>query len=179
MPFSPEIELLTNYQLHKNVIHDVVLCAEKFVWIATANLKDMHVRMAHSYKPILELFDRMARDGVTFRIIHCDLPSRSFRNTLERFEELTSGPLELQICPRCHWKMVIADSKFAYLGTANFTGAGLGAKSEGKRNLEIGITSWDPGFVKNLEEQFDTFWIGAYCQVCYLREKCPDPIIQD
>ncbi len=179
MHFSPDIELLTGHKLHRCVIQDAVLCADQYVWIATANLKDMHIPMARGYKPVLETFDYMAGNGVSFRIIHSALPSKPFRTTLERFRRLTSGALELQICPRCHWKMVIVDGNFAYLGSANFTGAGLGAKSEQKRNLELGITSRDLKLVNKLHELFDTFWIGSYCRDCALRNDCPDPISEE
>ena len=150
MTLTADIELLTGLQLHRNVIQDSVLNAEKYVWIATANLKDMHIPSSHSYRPLLETFDQMAGRGVSFRIIHSALPSKPFRATLERFSRLTSGALELQICPRSHWKMVIVDGRFAYVGSANFTGAGLGAKSEKSRNFEIGMTSKDSGFVGKL-----------------------------
>lgn len=179
MSFSPDIELLTGYQLHQHVIQKAVLCAEQYVWIATANLKDMHIQMARGFKPILETFDQMAGRGVSFRIVHSDLPSRPFRATLERFSRLTSGALELQICQRCHWKIVIVDGQFAYLGSANFTGAGLGAKSERSRNLEVGIISQDPKMVIKLQDLFDKFWIGSYCHDCLFRDDCPDPIGED
>ena len=179
MQLSPDIELLTGHHLHQRVIQEAVLCAEHYVWIATANLKDMHIPVSRGYKPILEMFNHMATRDVSFRIVHSDLPSRPFRRTLERFSRLTSGPLELQICPRCHWKMVVVDGNFGYLGSANFTGAGLGAKSERSRNLELGITSEEPQLVKKLCELFDNFWIGSHCRDCALRDICPDPIDED
>ena len=179
MPFSADIELLTGLQLHRNVIQDAVLSAEQYVWIATANLKDMHIPSSHGYRPLLETFDHMAGRGVSFRVIHSALPSKPFRATLERFNRLTSGALELQICPRSHWKMVIVDGRFAYVGSANFTGAGLGAKSGKSRNLEVGITSNDSELVRKLIDLFDTFWIGSYCHDCALRKDCPDPIGED
>ena len=46
-----------------------------------------------------------------------------------------------------HWKIVVVDNRFAYWGSANFTGAGLGARSPGRRNLELGSASTDPGTV--------------------------------
>ena len=101
MSFSPDIELITGFQLHQHVIQEAVLCAEQYIWIATANLKDMHIQMGRGFKPILEAFDRMAGRGVSFRIVHSDLPSLPFRATLERYNRLTSGALELQICQRC------------------------------------------------------------------------------
>ncbi len=171
------IELLEGARLHTRVIQEAVLMAADYVWIATANLKDMHVPLAGKrYRPILEVFDRMAQRGVTFRIVHSDLPSRSFCKTLERFPRLTGGALELQICPRSHWKMVIVDGKKAYCGSANFTGAGLGAKGERRRNLELGLFSESPQWVQKLHSLFDGFWMGGYCAECAYREKCPDPI---
>ena len=71
-----ELELLEGAQLHTRVIQEAVLMAESYVWIATANLKDMHVPLTGKrYRPILEVFDKMAKKGVTFRIVHSDLPS--------------------------------------------------------------------------------------------------------
>jgi len=171
------VELLTGLGLHDRVIQREVMAAERTVWIATADLKDMHLPMARGYRPILEVFDRMAASGVSFRIIHSDLPSRPFRDTLERFERLCSGALELQVCPRSHWKLVLVDGRFAYLGSANFTGAGLGARSERRRNLELGVASDQPAFVRRVAGLFDAFWIGEHCRACGLRDRCPDPIL--
>lgn len=174
-----DVELLTGAELHARVIQREVMGAERTVWIATADLKDMHLPMARGYRPILEVFDRMAADGICFRIIHADLPSRPFRNTLERFERLCAGALELQVCPRSHWKLVLVDDRFAYLGSANFTGAGLGARRPNRRNLELGVVGSDPAFVRRVAGLFDAFWIGEHCQACGLRDRCPDPIGSD
>jgi len=179
MSINPEIDLLTGIELYRQVIQEAILSADNYVWIATANLKDMHIPKARGYRPILGAFNGMAEQGISFRIIHSDLPSRPFRRTLDRFPQLIEGAMELQICRRSHWKMVIVDGRFAYLGSANFTGAGLGARSERKRNLELGITSRDPVLVSRLMELFDTFWMGAYCTDCAWRKDCADPIEAD
>ncbi len=42
-------------------------------------------------------------------------------------------------CPRLHAKAVIIDCRAMYLGSANLTGAGLGAKADKRRNFEMGI----------------------------------------
>lgn len=72
--------------------------------------------------------------------------------------------------------MVIVDGELGYAGSANFTGAGLGAKGEARRNLELGAVGRDPDFVAMLEREFDTFWMGTHCDACGLRDLCPDPI---
>ena len=170
------IELLSGSELHRRVIEEAVLQADDRVWISTADLKDMHVRVARGHVPILEVFDRLARDGVRFRVIHASEPSKPFRDTLERYPQLTGGAMELQICPRSHWKMVLVDGAFAYFGSANFTGAGLGVRSDARRNLEIGAVTREPGMVGELEALFDRFWIGEFCADCAFRDRCPDPI---
>ena len=163
--------------LHEAVVTDRLLNAQQHVWIATADLKDMHVRSGRRFTPILDVFASMAERGVNFRIIHAKLPSRPFRETLEQHPQLTGGALELQICSRSHWKMVLVDGKFGYLGSANFTGAGIGARSAHKRNFEIGIASTEPDFVEQLTTRFDAFWMGSFCADCALRDRCPDPIV--
>lgn len=169
-------ELVSGTELYDRVIREAVLGAVRTVWIATANLKDMHVPAARGFEPILEVFGRMAESGVRFRVIHSDLPSQPFRNTLERLPHLLEGAIELQVCPRSHWKMVVVDGGFAYFGSANFTGAGLGARRAERRNLELGAVTRDPRRVRRLESLFDRFWIGEFCSDCALRQRCPDPI---
>lgn len=170
------MQLVTHSNIFSKVIQEGLLEAEHTVWIATANLKDMHVPGRGRYQPILQVFDRLAAEGVQFRVLHADLPSQRFRDTLERFPRLTGGALELQICPRSHWKMALVDGRFAYMGSANFTGAGLGAKGPDKRNFELGVVTRDPQEVEELSELFDQFWIGEHCPSCKRRELCPDPI---
>ena len=169
-------QLLEGRALHEAVIENGVLQARHWVWIATADLKDMHVRQGRRFVPILQSFDSLARAGVQFRVIHSALPSGPFRASLESFETLTSGALELQVCPRCHWKLVIVDGRLAYCGSANFTGAGLGARHVDKRNLEMGFVTQDPRAIEQIVSTFDRFWIGDDCETCRLRERCPDPI---
>ena len=176
MPAGSSFELVSGRELHDKVIVEAVLCASDRVWIATADLKDLHVRRGRRYVPILDAFDRLARDGVRFRVIHASDPSRPFRETLDGYPLLTGDALELQICPRSHWKMVLVDGVFAYFGSANFTGAGLGVKSPERRNLEIGAVTRDPSTVRQLEDLFDRFWMGEFCAQCAFRDRCPDPI---
>lgn len=170
------LRLLEGHELHTAVIEEGVLQARRRVWIATADLKDMHVRRGRRFVPVLDAFDAMAERGVQFRIVHSALPSRPFRTTLESFPRLTGGALELQVCPRCHWKLVIVDDRLAYCGSANFTGAGLGARNPHKRNLELGLVTEQPAMVRHLQSLFDRFWIGEHCDDCRLRERCPDPV---
>jgi phosphatidylserine/phosphatidylglycerophosphate/cardiolipin synthase-like enzyme len=170
------MEILNHENLHQRIVEELILEARERVWITTANLKDMHIKTRRGYKPILDEFDRMARDsGVGFRIIHADKMSKSFHNTLNEYS-LLKKHLEIQICPRSHWKMVIVDGVSAYFGSANFTGAGLGVKNINRRNLELGALIKDKESVLQLESWFDSFWIGENCIKCERRKYCPEPI---
>ena len=64
----------------------------------------------------------------------------------------------------------------AYIGSANLTGAGMGMKSESRRNFEAGILTNDPEFVESTINQFDKVWMGAYCKNCGRKDVCIDRI---
>ena len=72
----------------------------------------------------------------------------------------------------------MVDGAWAYFGSANLTGAGLGAKGEGKRNFELGLCTEDFETVDRIQALFDAVWSGAECASCKLRSICPDPIGQ-
>jgi phosphatidylserine/phosphatidylglycerophosphate/cardiolipin synthase-like enzyme len=75
-----------------------------------------------------------------------------------------------------HFKAVIVDGAWAYVGSANLTGAGLGAKGEGRRNFELGLCTEDFETVDRVQALFEAVWTGAECSGCKLRRVCPDPI---
>src|SRR5262249_13418517 len=101
---------------------------------------------------------------------------RPFRASFDRIKALWSGGLHLKICPRVHFKAVIVDHAWVYLGSANLTGAGLGAKQEEKRNFELGFVTEDFEILDRATALFESVWSGAECGSCKLREVCPDPI---
>jgi len=174
------MQILNHENIHQRVIEELVLEAKQRVWIATANLKNMHIKAFRGYKPILDEFNTMASRGVSFRVVHADKMSESFHRTLSEYPLLKKN-LEIQVCPRSHWKMVIVDGRAAYFGSANFTGAGLGVKNENKRNLELGalITdkkAGDKAQIAQLEMLFDNFWMGEHCPQCERRKYCLSPI---
>ena len=82
----------------------------------------------------------------------------------------------MRLCPRVHMKAVVVDGGFLYLGSANWTGAGLGAKGTGRRNFELGIVTDDALLLDDVQEVFDRIWRGAECSECKLREECPAPL---
>lgn len=172
---------------HYHSVVQAVLAAERSVWIATANLKELMVedprvrpgkrRTARgSYRSVIDAFDELSRRGVELRILHAGPPSRAFREELARHPTLLSGGLVLHQCPRVHLKAVIVDAATLYLGSANWTGAGLGAKGEGRRNFEVGLVTSDEQWIDELQAMFDGLWRGSACGACKLRDLCPAPL---
>ena len=82
--------------------------------------------------------------------------------------------MERILCPRVHLKAVIIDGNFSYSGSANLTGAGMGAKSEHKRNFEAGIITDDQKIIDQVMEQFDNIWSGIHCRACKRKKFCAD-----
>ena len=75
-----------------------------------------------------------------------------------------------------HFKSIIVDRETMYLGSANFTGAGLGHKSAKNRNFETGMLITDPVMIRNVEALYEKIWNGSYCKGCGQRRNCPKPI---
>jgi phosphatidylserine/phosphatidylglycerophosphate/cardiolipin synthase-like enzyme len=171
-----EAELLANSALHREVVQRRLAQARESVWIATANVKAMFVDTGTGFRSVLDLFDELSARRVELRVLHAELPSRPFRAAFERKGALVRGGLALKICPRVHFKTVLVDRAWAYLGSANLTGAGLGAKGEGKRNFELGICTEDFEVIDRVSALFEAVWSGAECGACKLRDVCPDPL---
>ena len=67
--------------------------------------------------------------------------------------------------------------KEKYIGSANLTGAGIGMKTDNKRNFEAGILTDDTEIVEQAMNQFDEVWMGKFCKTCKRRDFCIDPIV--
>jgi len=170
--------MLSGRDLYEEVVRDAILGARRAVWIATANLKELYVEgagLGRRYRSILASFEELAARGVDLRILHAELPSRRFRAGFDRRPALVRGGLKLKHCPRVHLKAVIVDGERLYLGSANLTGAGLGAKGEHRRNFELGFVTEEPRLLDEVQALFDRLWRGEPCDACQLRALCPDP----
>ena len=186
MPGHPiHAELLSGTDLYRTVVLEKMAGARESVWIATANVKAMMVEpppaqrdhaRERRFAPVLGLFRTLARRGVELRLLHAELPSRPFRAAFDRSRTLVQGGLQLKICPRVHFKCVRVDGAWVYLGSANLTGAGLGAKHPDARNFELGFVTEDFDTVDRVTALFESVWSGAECATCRLRSVCPDPI---
>jgi phosphatidylserine/phosphatidylglycerophosphate/cardiolipin synthase-like enzyme len=164
--------------------------AKVSVWIATANVKELMVEDSRArpgrrrslkrsaYVSVLSHLDALAARGVELRLLHAELPSRPFREELAQHPRLVAGGLALRRCPRVHMKAVIVDGELLYLGSANWTGAGLGAKGSGRRNFEVGIVTDDAPLLDHIQALYEQIWSGGECAGCRLHDECPGPLVQ-
>ena len=166
-------EIVTDYEIYEKVLQGQVRRAERFLWIGTSDLKDLHVHKNGKMVPFLEVLSDHIKRGVEIRLIHAKEPGPAFRQDFDKYPNLIKG-MERILCPRIHLKTVIVDGKFAYTGSANLTGAGMGAKSIKRRNFEAGITTTDPEMIDKLMEQFDNIWMGTHCKKCGRKQYCAD-----
>ena len=176
-----EITLLRDRAHYDELVAGAIAGSKVSLWISTANVKELRVeapigsraRARGRYVSILELFDALAARGVEIRLLHAGVPSRAFNEELRRRRR---PPLEMRRCPRVHLKMIAVDGALLYLGSANFTGAGLGAKGAGRRNFEAGVLTDDDVLLDEMQGTFDAIWAGRECAGCALRAVCPRPL---
>ena len=175
MPPTPEAttEFVTDRQIYERVIQAEVPAATRFVWLATADLKDLHISRGKQMVPFLQVLAELIGKGVAVRLLHAKEPGPLFRRDFDRFPELVAG-LERVLCPRVHFKAVVVDGRFAYTGSANLTGAGMGAKSAKRRNFEAGMVTTAPALIQSIMAQFDSIWMGARCAECGRQSFCTE-----
>jgi phosphatidylserine/phosphatidylglycerophosphate/cardiolipin synthase-like enzyme len=167
------VNFVANSEIYETVICDRVPKARKFLWIATADLKDLYVNKQGKMVPFLEVLSDLIAKRVEIRLLHAKEPGPNFRNDFDKYPNLIKG-MERILCPRVHFKSVIVDGEFAYTGSANLTGAGIGAKSKDRRNFESGIITDDKTLVGQIMEQMDEVWRGVHCKTCGRKKFCAD-----
>ncbi|MBA4388954.1 MAG: phospholipase [Verrucomicrobia bacterium] len=170
-----DTEFLSDTAIYSRIIQAEVPQAKRFLWLATADLKDLHVARGRRMIPFLGVLSALCEQGVAIRLLHAKEPGPNFRRDFDRYENLVTG-MERILCPRVHFKSVIVDGRLAYTGSANLTGAGMGAKSPHRRNFEAGIVTTNVSLVQQIMDQFDRVWMGGYCDKCGRKRYCADQI---
>ena len=170
------IKYISNAEHYTNVLANCKNVKHS-LWIGTADIKDAYIEDKGEKMPFLKLMAQLIRKGVEIRLIHAKEPGPNFREDFDKYPELYDR-LERVLCPRVHFKLIVFDCKEVYIGSANLTGAGIGMKTDNKRNFEAGILTDDPEIVEQAMNQFDEVWIGKHCKKCKRREFCPDPIVR-
>lgn len=168
-----QCDFITDREIYNRVILTEIPRAKEFVWLGTSDLKDLHVDKRGRMVPFLEILSDLVERKVAIRLLHAKEPGPAFREDFDRYPALIHG-IERILCPRVHFKSVVVDGRFAYSGSANLTGAGMGAKTDHRRNFEAGIVTADPELVAKIMEQFDSVWRGAHCGPCRRKDYCSD-----
>lgn len=169
--------LLLNQEIYRDVIRDRLPTVRRFLWILTADLKDLHVEHGGRFVPLLDVLAGLVGNGVDVRLIHAKEPGPRFREDFDRHPELIkSEQFERILCPRMHMKIIVGDGRWAFIGSANLTGAGIGAKHPDRRNFEAGWLTEDPHVIKEVIDFVDRFYLGDHCRTCRLRDICPEPL---
>jgi len=167
------IEFIQNKDIYDKVILGAIPKAKHFLWIGTADIKDMYVKQSNNMVPFLKILSELIEQGVSVRLIHAKEPGPMFRQDFDQYPNLFAN-LERVLCPRVHFKCIIVDGSFAYTGSANLTGAGMGAKSKNRRNFESGIITTDSNMIEQIMNQFDLIWMGKMCRDCDRKEYCSE-----
>ena len=171
------IDLVLNEDIHQRVIVEMLPRAKRYLWIVTADLKDLHVKKGRRFVPLLEILSDLVNEGVAVRLFHAKEPGPRFREDFDRYPSLIESDLfERILCPRIHTKTIIVDGKEGFIGSANLTGAGVGAKSPLRRNFEAGFVTDEKKHLGPMMEWIDQLYLGEFCQNCQRRDTCPDPI---
>ena len=171
------IDLVLNEDIHQRVIVEMLPRAKRYLWIVTADLKDLHVKKGRRFVPLLEILSDLVNEGVAVRLFHAKEPGPRFREDFDRYPSLIESDLfERILCPRIHTKTIIVDGKEGFIGSANLTGAGVGAKSPLRRNFEAGFVTDEKKHLGPMIEWIDQLYLGEFCQNCQRRDTCPDPI---
>jgi phosphatidylserine/phosphatidylglycerophosphate/cardiolipin synthase-like enzyme len=180
------IRLILNDEHLSSALGEALAQCRHRLFIATANVKDLHLPAgglaasadrargrSRSARSILDVFEDLSARGVEVRLLHSSVPSGPF---LRRLKDRLPGGLTMRRCPRVHAKVVCADGRLMYLGSANLTGAGLGAKSERRRNFEAGIWTDELALIDGVLDMLQSVWDGTRCRSCGRKDYCPVPL---
>lgn len=190
------LRLVLNDEHLAGALGEALTACRHRLFICTADVKDLHITVntreparpgkmlagpaARRPRPgriraqsIMDVFRGLTKAGIEVRLLHSGVPSGPFLGELK--DGVPKG-LIMRRCPRVHAKAIIADGRLMYLGSANLTGAGLGAKSARRRNFEAGIWTDDLLLIDPVLDMLDSIWNGSQCEECGRKEHCPVPL---
>ena len=169
------VELVVDGDHFQRVVLGGICEASTSLDIATANFKAMLIPVdnrRHALS-IVDVFRKLSDRGVEVRLLHSGVPSGP---VLQALRKDLPDSVTIRRCPRLHAKAIIVDCRRMYLGSANLTGAGLGAKSDGRRNFELGVWTTHAPLIDAVLEQINALWEGKRCDGCQRQNVCPVPL---
>jgi phosphatidylserine/phosphatidylglycerophosphate/cardiolipin synthase-like enzyme len=149
-------------------ILDKLRRAQQSVLIGTYNLQDIRFDVNGYRRSLSEVIKRLLKRQV--KVLICLAPfmqhSRFMQNLRTKYAE--NQDLFVRFCRRMHFKTIVVDLEYAYLGSGNLSGAGVGMKSIRKRNFELGLISENPDLIADITFTFMEIFNGKYCN----KENC-------
>jgi len=169
------LKLILNDQHLGSALQELLGSCRHRLFIATADVKELHVPGGGPgpARSIIDVFEELGRRGIEIRLLHSGVPSGPF---LGRLKQGVPQGLVMRRCTRVHIKALVADGKWMYLGSANLTGAGLGAKSARRRNFEGGIWTDEVSLIDPVLDMLETIWSAGQCSQCGRKDYCPEPL---
>ena len=104
------LEFITDTEIYERVIRGRAAQTKKFIWLATADLKDLYVHNRGKMIPFLGILSDLVKKNVEIRLLHAKEPGAPFRRDFDRYPNLIGG-MERILCPRVHFKSVIIDPR--------------------------------------------------------------------
>ena len=168
------IQCILNDHHLTDALGEALESCRRRLMISTATVKDLHMPQPRRRgRSILAVFDDLGSRGIEVRLLHSSVPSGPF---LARLKKRVPETLTMRRCPRVHAKAIIVDGRRMYLGSANLTGAGLGAKSARRRNFEAGIWTDELSLIDPVADMLQGVWLGDQCGDCGRKDNCPVPL---
>jgi phosphatidylserine/phosphatidylglycerophosphate/cardiolipin synthase-like enzyme len=168
------VELVLNADHLERVLLPALRDCRHRLFIATADVKDVHLpRAGGRAESFLKMVDALGKRGVDVRLLHSGTPSGP---VMESLRTIAPAGLTMRRCPRVHAKAIIVDGVRMYLGSANMTGAGIGAKSPRRRNFEAGVWTDALHLIDPVIDMLDGIWEGRQCADCGRKDHCPVPL---
>jgi phosphatidylserine/phosphatidylglycerophosphate/cardiolipin synthase-like enzyme len=171
------IRLVLNQAHFGSVLREALTACRRRLLIATADVKELRVPYESAgrvdARSILDVFDELSDRGLEIRLLHSGVPSGAFLGRLKRG---LPRFYTMRRCPRVHVKAIVVDGRLMYLGSANLTGAGLGAKSARRRNFEAGVWTDEVFLIDPVVDMLEAIWSGSQCADCGRKQHCPVPL---
>ena len=163
------VDLITyeNCQIYEKVLLELVPEARISIKLASANIRNFRVKILTDSFPLSEYIKHFIKKGVSVKILTTPNACKSAFVT----ELLGTRNFEVKACARNHMKLVVVDSRRAYIGSANLTSSGLGTRKASVRNFEIGFITQSKSLLTTVRRIFDDVWSGRLCDGCLYRDR--------
>ena len=99
------LKLISNSAHYTEVLAQVTK-VKRSLWIGTADIKDLYVKVGTQTKPFLAVLTGLIKKGIEMRLIHAKEPGPAFREDFDKYPALFEG-LERALCPRVHFKILV------------------------------------------------------------------------